>query len=269
MARRKKTYKSVVYFGTSNVYEDMLPAIKSLLYHTQVDKIYLCIEDDEFPIFGERLPDICECINISHQTLFAPDSPNYVNLWAWVVLMRSVLTQLLPKEDKVLALDIDTIVNEDISALWDIDLTDKYFAAVKETTSGKSLPGYDYHNFGVVMYNLAMIREHGIDNEIVRLLNLRKWECPEQDCYNDLCQGHIVTLPGDYNWCHFNANYKEEGHKPIIRHYSSKDLNTWSVYPLVTQYNTISFDYIRRKWAKELPKGEKIWKPMPDDGDDD
>ena len=55
--------KAAVYCGTRNVYQDMIPSMKSLLIHSDVDKIYFLIEDDEFPY---PLPPEVECINVSN-----------------------------------------------------------------------------------------------------------------------------------------------------------------------------------------------------------
>ena len=41
----------------------MLTAAKSLLMHSNVEKIYFLIEDDEFPY---EVPQEIECINISN-----------------------------------------------------------------------------------------------------------------------------------------------------------------------------------------------------------
>lgn len=41
--------KTAVYTGTKNLYPHMIPAIKSLLFNSDVDIIYLLIEDDVFP----------------------------------------------------------------------------------------------------------------------------------------------------------------------------------------------------------------------------
>ena len=56
--------KAAVYAGTRNVYNRMLSPAKSLLMHSNVDKIYFLIEDDDFPY---DLPKEIECINVSNQ----------------------------------------------------------------------------------------------------------------------------------------------------------------------------------------------------------
>ena len=45
-----KPIKAAVYTGTKNLYKAMVPAVKSLVCNSDVDKIYLFIEDDKFPL---------------------------------------------------------------------------------------------------------------------------------------------------------------------------------------------------------------------------
>ena len=41
--------RAAVYCGTRNLYKNMITAAKSLLIHSNVEKIYFLIEDDIFP----------------------------------------------------------------------------------------------------------------------------------------------------------------------------------------------------------------------------
>ena len=54
--------RAAVYCGTRNLYENMFIAAKSLLIHSNVERIYFLIEDDVFPM---DLPAEIETINIS------------------------------------------------------------------------------------------------------------------------------------------------------------------------------------------------------------
>ena len=69
-----KNERVAVYFGTRNVYGDMVVAAKSLLNHTRMDRIWFLIEDDTFP---EELPEVIKTKNISDQQWFPPGGPNY------------------------------------------------------------------------------------------------------------------------------------------------------------------------------------------------
>ena len=69
--------RAAVYCGTRNVYQDMIPSMKSLLIHSDVEKIYFLIEDNEFPY---KLPPEVECITVSNQQWFTVDNcPNMKN----------------------------------------------------------------------------------------------------------------------------------------------------------------------------------------------
>ena len=49
-----------------------------------------------------------------------------------MVLLRVVFTKIFPHLDKILTIDNDTIVKHNISELWDIDMTNYYFAGATE-----------------------------------------------------------------------------------------------------------------------------------------
>ena len=142
------------YCGTRNLYEDMLTAAKSLIMNSSIDKIYFIIEDDKFPYL---LPDCIECINISNQTYFRPDGPNFKSIFTYMALIRAALTKVLPDEDLVLSLDVDTIIDENIDELWEIDMEKYYMAAVREPK--RSTGSFLYTNFGVCLVNLKKLRE--------------------------------------------------------------------------------------------------------------
>ena len=160
--------RAAAYTGTRNIYGDMVTAAKSLLYHTAIDKVYFLIEDDALPW---DVPDVIECINVSKQTLFTEDSPNYKSGWTYMVLWKAALSKVLPNVDKVLCLDSDAIVVDDISEIFDTDVEDYYFAAVPEPKSSLNRAGEPYYNFGVSYQNLKKLREDRIDDKIIARLN--------------------------------------------------------------------------------------------------
>ena len=55
--------RTAVYTGTRNLYPFMVAAAKSLLIHSNVEKIYFLIEDDVFPY---ELPSEIVTINVSN-----------------------------------------------------------------------------------------------------------------------------------------------------------------------------------------------------------
>lgn len=229
--------KAAVYAGTRNVYKDMIPSMKSLLIHSDVDKIYFLIEDDEFPY---ELPQEVECINVGKQQWFSNNCPNYSARCSYMVLLRAAFTKLFPNLDKILSIDNDVIINENISELWDIDLKDNYFAGVPEPR--KSNSSFKYINFGFVMYNLKQLREDKKDDFIISNLNTYYYNEAEQDCYNENCQGRILELSPTYN-CNFYTLNTRNAAESKVRHYALTP--KWNELSLVQKYYNI--DIIRNK----------------------
>ena len=218
--------KTAAYFGTRNVYDAMVPAVRSLIKNTSVERVVLFIEDDRFPY---ALPEICETRNLSGQTAFRKTGPNYSSKWTYMSMMRVALPMLLPEEERVLYLDIDTIVRKDISELWDLLIGDKYFAAVREPA--KSRPGFTYINEGVMMMNLEKMRD-GLAKRMIDELNRHAWPCKEQDLYSEWCQGQFLLLPGDYN----ASNFTDDPDEIKIMHYAAIPLPVWYAEPEVQAY---------------------------------
>ena len=201
MRERSNILKAAVYTGTSNLYPHMIPAVKSLLINSDVEKIYLLIEDDDFPFY---LPDCVECINVSDQTYFEPESPNMKSQFTYMAMMRAALCHVLPHDlDRVLSLDVDTIVIEDISDLWNLPIDDCYFAAVKEPK--RCIYNHYYTNIGVALYNLSRLRD-GKADEAIALLNSERFEYLEQDVFNKVCRGNIYIMPPEYNVNRYTGN---------------------------------------------------------------
>lgn len=227
--------KAAVYSGTKNVYQELLTAAKSLLEHSDVEKIYFLIEDDIFPY---ELPKEIECINISNQVYFDKNGPNYDNVCTYMVLLRAAYSKIFPNLDRILSIDMDTIVNENISDLWDLDLTNYYIAAVEETELSEKEGSY--FNMGVAMLNLKKIREDKKDDEMIEAINTYWYRYKEQDCFNEFFRGHALILPSDYNCCMQAAEPQREK----ITHFAG--LYKLDKYPHFNYYRNLPVDKIQR-----------------------
>ena len=199
--------------STRNLYPDLGPPIKALLVNSDVEKIYLFLEDDDPGVY---LPPECQVINVSEFNHFWRGSPNATSSWTYMVLMRSLFHRMLP-EDRVLSLDLDAFVLKDVSKLWRLDMRDKLIAGVRETTPLDS-PEFPYFNMGFVMINLAYLRETGKGEEIVRGLKNRYMQYPEQHAYNFACSGAVLWLPREYNAGIGTEPYGD----PVVRHFMAE-----------------------------------------------
>jgi len=177
-------------------------------------------------------------MNISGQTYFPSDGPNFNNVLTYMVLIRAAYTKLFPHLDRILSIDMDTVVNENVSDLWDLDLTDYYIAAVEE--HDLSLEEGSYFNMGVAMLNLKKIREENKDDEMINALNTYWYRYKEQDCFNEFFRGHALILPSDYNCCWQATPPKHEK----ITHFAG--LYELDKFPHFNFYKNLSLSELQR-----------------------
>ncbi len=229
--------KAAVYGATRNAYEDMIPSIKSLLVNSDVDKIYMLIEDDVFPM---ELPPECETINVSNQRYFYSEGPNYNSKWSYMILLRTAYTKLFPNLDRILSLDNDVIIKEDISDVWDINLNNCYFAAVLEPHHTRRLNRF-YTCIGVSMMNLEKLRD-GTDDRMIKELNTIKYAFPEQDVFNAICQGNIRELNPTYGMSPWTIQVQN----PKVEHFAASN-GKWRDYPIVKYYRDLQWSEIRKE----------------------
>ena len=227
--------KAAVYCGTRNLYSDMITAAKSLTKNSSVDIIYFLIEDPEFP---EELPSHIRCIDVSNQKYFSKSGPNVYKLWTWMVLMRAALPKLFPDLDRILSLDVDTIVDKNIDEFWDLCPDDYYLAGVEEPL--KTKPSATYVNMGSVVFNLKLLRDTGMADKIIRTLNKDQFRFPEQDCINLLCGKKIKSVSSEYNFC----NYTGECQNPKIYHFAN--VRNWQQQEMVRRYKYYSWNDVIR-----------------------
>lgn len=232
--------KAAVYFGSHHIYDDMVSAYKSLLINSDVDKIYLLIEDDTFPYAVHR--DV-EVINISKdlEKWFVPGSPNWNSNWTHIGLVRSALAKVFPDLDKILSIDCDTVVLEDVSELWEIPIDDYYVAGVREPSLSLATHNL-YINAGVTMWNLKKLREDGIDDKMIDDLNRNGRSFVSQDVLNVFCKDHILEISGKYNV----SEYTEKSLEKKILHFAGRKPWNWRDLDIVRKYREVSIEEIRR-----------------------
>lgn len=223
----------------------MCAAAKSLLAHTPVDRIFFLSEHDEFPF---PLPAIVTNVNVRGQRFFRPDGPNFRSGWTYMILMKAALHRLFPELEKILMLDVDTFVLDDVSALWDLDLGDNFLAAAAEPF--KTTKDALYVNAGVMLMNLAKLRE-GKGDELIASLNARAWNYCEQDAIAGLCQGGILEISSEYN---ANA-FTKPCAKPKILHYAA--VYEWMKKPIPTAWKAAPWPEQKEKGGEAKLEGSR------------
>ena len=186
--------KVAVYSGTRNVYPQMYTSLKSLLLNNDMDRVYLMIEDDEFPY---PIPKNVIIANVSGQEFFKPGSANHGRPWSYMDLLRCCLAAIFQQEKQMLWLDIDTIIDDDITDLFSLNMDGYFYAGAIEPK--KSIGVFQYINTGVVLCNLEHLRLWQKEVEMIAFLNTYELMWPGQDVINIFCQGRMRILSSEYN----------------------------------------------------------------------
>lgn len=141
--------------------------------------------------------------------------------------LRLLLPELLPELDRILYLDCDIVVRQDLAQLWEkTDLADNYLAAIYEAAiEGQAerfrALGCDpakYFNSGFLLMNLAQMREEKVSEKLLEACRVPYLEFPDQDALNQVCQGRVLSLSPLYNSIRtfFIPKYKAD----FVRQYS-------------------------------------------------
>ena len=127
----------------------------------------------------------------------------------WVTLSKLLIPKLLPTVDKVVWLDCDLIVCDDLIELWRMPMHGKSILAVQESTIGHTLPfaadygvalDAPYFNSGVMVLDLAALRRADFTPRALAVLARHpRLRYLDQDVFNLLCAGDWAPLERRWN----------------------------------------------------------------------
>lgn len=135
----------------------------------------------------------------------------YTSRYGYSAWYRILLPNVLPDVDRVLYLDSDLLIMDDLQSLYEIELGNAYLAAVTQPTLPQvfprlrdtlGLPDADsYFNSGVMTLDLARLRSSGSVAQVLAFINERKGPMPwaDQDPLNAVLHRHRVRLGPRWN----------------------------------------------------------------------
>lgn len=186
---------------TRNWYKYLGTQLYALFKHNKVDKVYLFIEDDNIPYITDKR---VEFINYNKlEEYITQESPNYNTHYTKSSYLRCYFSKVL-KEDKILYLDVDALVVDNLDDLWNMKMGDNVLIGVHEGGEwNKHLYTYGlddtYINSGVLVMDLKKIRQERLDDSMIYLLNNNKYSFPDQDVINLVCRNRVLIVSNIYN----------------------------------------------------------------------
>ena len=196
-------------------------------------------------------------------------------------LFRLSIADILPNSiEKVLYLDSDMVINNDLYELWNTELDNYQVAAVEDAPI---FDRYDkllmpkrahYFNSGVLLINLKAWRQEGTSAKIVEFLI----KYPERRAFNDqdglnaVLHSKWLRLPPIYNQqtaifylplkrlTYTESEYRNALKNPVIIHYSGviSNLKPWE-YSDIHPNKKLYYKYLKlTQWSDFRPKCKNI-----------
>lgn len=165
---------------------------------------------------------------------------------------RYMIADVLRDIDRVLYLDGDTIVNGDISELFDTDLTNFYCAGVRDIYIESVDHKKDglYINAGVILFNLDEMRKTNAAEKLFKLTAENNFKHQDQDAINVAFNGKIKELDCIYNFKRdHQKNFPQRLHSAKIVHYVGPS-KPWKKFTL----NPVKLLYYKYEVLSPLPR---------------
>lgn len=265
-----KTIVSIALATDKNYYAPILVAIKSIVLNSSENydyRIYI-LSDSAVNIFQKNiyLSTIENKVNFKMFFIAVGDQVGSVRLSekgptkgiTQATYYRFLLPNLLKNTSKIVYMDADTVVLDDIAHIYSNDIGDCYVGGVRD------IVGYQdkktrcqelnidnleqYINAGVLLMNLDEFRKNNLSEEMLKLAAEKSFPYNDQDIINSICYGRIKCLPLKCNVIIdylekpneiskvLNIDYAKEAKEPIILHYAGRTKPWYSNKGQFTHY---------------------------------
>ena len=231
--------RCVFVFSTDDNY--IVPtyvAIHSLMNHLDRNRDYsvYILAPSDLSSNSKDLIDSAdkEFSNLSVSYIYMGDSFSETDLvlkhTTLATMYRLLLPNLLPDCDHCIYLDGDIIVTGDMSPIFDIDISNYYFGAVRDIEAATYIEKYDYINerpdpegyinAGFLYLNLKKMRQDDLVSKFAKM-SKERFLFADQDILNISCKNRIKYLDLKYNVLvkYRFANYKQNHYNDFICKY--------------------------------------------------
>lgn len=217
-----KTTKEIpIFFAVDDGYCPFLAvAIQSLIDNASAENTYLIkilntdISEENKRKIGkyERENVDIEFVDLNYYIQKVKDKLYTRDYYSKTTYFRLFLPNLYPQYDKVLYLDSDIVILDDIAKLYNTDMGDNLVAAAPDDVI-QAMPVFQdyvekvvgvadsrrYFNAGILLMNLHELRRFKFQEKFVYLLDKIKFAvAQDQDYLNRLCKGRVKLL--DRTW---------------------------------------------------------------------
>ena len=198
-----------------------------------------------------------EYVDVAHRLDGLKDKMHLRDYYTNAIYYRIFIPSLFPQYDKMIYLDCDMVLLDDISKLYNIDLQGNVVAAVHEEAMSSfdcfgayseeflDVPRMEYFNSGLLVINMQEYRKEQIETKFINLMLSHKFEvAPDQDYLNVLLKGKTKLL--DVGWNKTPIMEKDFPEDQIKLVHFKLNFKPW-------HYDGIKYEKYFWKYAKQTP----------------
>lgn len=184
---------------------------------------------------------------------------------------RLLVGEILENYHKAIYLDCDLVVLTDLSEIYNIDLSNKCAAVVKDYlvadifTRGREFVKYMkdvlkvddasmYFNSGVLVFNLDLMRERKMQNKLLSVAEINNKWFHDQNVLNSVFYNDVVYMDGSYN-VNYHLIFDAVKHLPVFPR------SDWEKYLLeLKNPKILHFTSGYKPWKQpDLPNADYFW----------
>lgn len=258
----------IVYAVDDNYAPFLCVSLKSILDNMNKDyflKVYILntgISEKNksriIEIAEENCNDVdVEYVDVADRMDSLKDKTHLRDYYTNAIYYRIFIPSLFPQYEKIIYIDCDIVLINDISKLYNVDLGDNIVAAVHEEAMSSfdcfgsyseeflGVPRMQYFNSGLLVINTAEYRKETIETKFINLMLSEKFEvAPDQDYLNVLLKDRVKLV--DVGWNKTPIPGKKFPDKLISLIHYKLNFKPW-------HYKGVRYEEFFWKYAKETP----------------
>ena len=255
----------IVFSADDNYCPFLSVALRSILDNASENNFYkiFVLNTGITKINASKLQEFnCENMSVSFVNVASrmdkinKDKIHLRDYYTKAIYYRIFIPSLFPQYKKILYLDCDIVLVDDVANLYNYDVGDNVFVAIHEETMtqyevfGKYSEEFlgvkreNYFNSGILLINCEEYEKQNIEEKFIDFMHSHKFEvAPDQDYLNVLCKDKIRYAEIGWNKTPFDNVFDDKDLKLI--HYKL-NLKPW-------RYDGIRYGEYFWKYAFETP----------------
>lgn len=216
-----KSHNIPIFLACDDKYvKYMMVTIQSIISHTSIkNNYYIHILHNDICEANQKLvnamatPNVfIKFVDVSEQIKKIEKKIAIRDYYTFTTYYRIFIPEMFPEYDKVLYIDSDTIVMDDIANLYSYNLGENYIGAITDylvehvevfgeyAEKVLEISRASYFNAGVVLINSYMFRKKNIEKAFIDLLNTYTFVvAQDQDYLNILCKNKVLWIDSRWN----------------------------------------------------------------------